>query len=325
MKRAVGSEHAGASDLDECHGAGDYRTSPFRSRIMNDFFSALRIHIVAIAVAATITFGFLFRGIYPIELALLCGFDWCIVNLLNRATDVEEDRLNEIVATEMVARHARAIVWGTMIALVLSLIAGFAFLPLPLAITRVVFHAIGLGYSFRIVPTTKGMKRFKDLYVLKNSMSAVLFILGCGLYPLLGRTETLTMIPLGIACVLLYFFTFEHSFEVIYDLRDVVGDSKVGVPTYPVVHGVDASAKIVTWLCIVPIAVLTIGRISSLISTRELLMIVAPVAQLIFLRKRGAANVTRADCIGITYAGALTLMFYLAGTAAWAKAGLPHF
>ena len=292
---------------------------------MNDIFSALRIHIVAIAVAATVTFGFLFRGIYPIELALLCGFDWCIVNLLNRATDVEEDRLNEIVATEMVARHARAIVWGTMLALVASLVVGFALLPLPLALTRVVFHAIGLGYSFRIVPTASGRKRFKDLYVLKNSMSAVLFILGCGLYPLFGRTEPLTMRPLGIACVLIYFFVFEHSFEVIYDLRDVVGDRQVGVPTYPVVHGVDTSATIVMWLCIVPIGVLTLGRIFSIISTRELLMIAAPIAQLAFLWKRGAVNVTRADCIAITYAGASTLTFYLVGTAAWAKANLPRF
>ncbi len=292
---------------------------------MNDIFSALRIHIVAIAIAATVTFGFLFRGIYPVGLALLCGFDWCVVNLLNRATDVEEDRLNEIVATEWVARHARAIVAVTLISLVSSLIAGFLFLPRALAVVRVIFHVIGLGYSFRIVPTPSGMKRFKDLYVMKNSMSAVLFILGCGLYPLLGRTEPLTMSPTGIACVLVYFFVFEHSFEVIYDLRDVVGDRQVGVPTYPVVHGVEVSARIVTWLCVIPILVLMISRILGSISTRELLMIAAPVAQLIFLKKRGAANVTRADCIGITYAGAFALLFYLAGTAAWAKAGLPNF
>lgn len=325
MKRAVSKQHARASDLDECHGTSDYRTRRFLLDTMNDIFSALRIHIVAIAVAATITFGFLFRGIYPVELALLCGFDWCIVNLLNRATDVEEDRLNEIVATEWVARNARGIVIGTLIALVFSLILGFVFLPRELAVVRVVFHVIGLGYSFRIVPAFNGMKRFKDLYVLKNSMSAVLFILGCGLYPLLGRSEPLTMTPIGIACVLLYFFIFEHSFEVIYDLRDVVGDKQVGVPTYPVVHGVEISVRIVTWLCVIPILILVISRIFGSISTRELLMIAAPIAQLIFLKKRGAANVTRADCIGITYAGALTLIFYLAGTFAWAKAGLPNF
>ena len=66
---------------------------------MKDVASALRLHIVAIAVAATLVFGYLFRGVYPVGLALLCGFDWSIVNLLNRATDVDEDRLNGITAT----------------------------------------------------------------------------------------------------------------------------------------------------------------------------------------------------------------------------------
>lgn len=290
---------------------------------MKDLFAALRFHIVAIAACATVLFGDLFRDAWPFGLALLCGFDWCLVNLLNRATDVEEDRLNAIAATELVARHARLIVAACLALLVGSLVAGFAWLPWPMAVDRVVFHAIGLGYSYRIVPTPKGFKRFKDLYVFKNTMSAVLFVLSVVAYPLLGMDEPLRLSPLAIGALALYFFLFEHTFEVIYDLRDLEGDRAVGVPTYPVKHGSVVSARIVYVLCALSMAVLLAARLSGLILMRELMLVAAPAAQWAFLRWRTPEKVTRADCIGITYAGAGTLAFYLASTFFWIRAGLP--
>jgi 4-hydroxybenzoate polyprenyltransferase len=290
---------------------------------MNDVFAALRIHIVSIAVCATVVFGYLFRDVYPWGLALLCGFDWCIVNLLNRATDVDEDRLNHIAATEIVARHARVIVWACLVALVASLVAGFVWLPRALAIDRVVFHALGVGYSFRYVPTLRGRKRFKDLYILKNTMSATMFVLSVIAYPLLGRSEPLVVSVAGIVALGVFFFLFEHTFEIIYDLRDLEGDRAVGVPTYPVVHGIGISARIVYVLCALSIAALVIARAGHAVTTREVLMAAAPTAQWIFLWRRRPERVTRADCIGITYAGAALLVFFLAGTAMWARAGLP--
>jgi 4-hydroxybenzoate polyprenyltransferase len=290
---------------------------------MRDLASALRLHIVAIAVCATVTFGYLFKGAYPVGLALLCGFDWCIVNLLNRATDVDEDRLNGIAATEFVARHARPLVALSLAALAGSLAWGFAALPASLAAVRVVFHALGLGYSYRIVPTPGGLRRFKDLYLLKNSVSAFMFVLSVGLYPLLGVAGPRTMPVAGVVAVIAYFFLFEHTFEVLYDLRDREGDRAVGVPTYPVVHGSRVSAAIIYALCAVSALVLVAARASGAVLTRELLMVAAPVGQAIFLRVRGPDGVSRADCVGATYAGAGLLLVYLAGTALWQRAGLP--
>jgi len=290
---------------------------------MKDLFAAVRFHIVAIAACATVLFGDLFRDVWPVGLALLCGFDWCLVNLLNRATAVEEDRLNAIAATELVARHSRLIVGACLALLVGSLAAGALLLPWPLAVDRVVFHAIGLGYSYRIVPTPKGLRRFKDLYVLKNTMSAVLFILSVVGYPLLGVDAPLRLSPWAVAALALYFFLFEHTFEIIYDLRDLDGDRAVGVPTYPVRHGPAVSAWIVYALCALSMAVLLVARASGLILMRELLLVAAPAAQWAFLRWRTPEKVTRADCIGVTYAGAGTLVFYLACTFLWIRAGLP--
>ncbi len=290
---------------------------------MNDLASALRLHIVAIAVCATVTFGYLFMGAYPVGLALLCGLDWCIVNLLNRATDVDEDRLNGIAATEFVASHAKALVAGCLFALVASLACGFMELPRSLAWVRVVFHLMGLGYSFRIVPTPKGWRRFKDLYLLKNSMSAVMFVLSVGLYPLLGMHGPRVMSLAGVAAVVGFFFLFEHTFEVLYDLRDIDGDRAVGVPTYPVVHGSRVSAAIVFALCAASVAVLVGARVAGAVTTRELLMVAAPLAQAAFLWRRGPDGITRADCIGVTYGGAGLLLFFMAGTSLWQRAGLP--
>jgi 4-hydroxybenzoate polyprenyltransferase len=290
---------------------------------MRELASALRVHIVAIAACATLTFGYVFKGEYPVGLALLCGFDWCIVNLLNRATDVEEDRLNGIAATEFVARHARAVVTVSLAALGLSLVVGFVALPWALAAVRVGFHLLGLGYSYRIVPTPRGLRRFKDLYVFKNSMSAVMFVLSVGLYPILGMPAALTLSPWGVAAVLTYFFLFEHTFEVLYDLRDVAGDRAVGVPTYPVVHGPRVSASIVYALCGLSVLPLAIARGAGALSTRELLLAAAPLAQGMFLWHRSPERVSREDCIGVTYAGVGALLFYLAGTAVWQRAGLP--
>lgn len=290
---------------------------------MSELASALRLHIVAIAASATVAFGYLFKGHYPVGLALLCGFDWCIVNLLNRATDVDEDRLNGIAATEFVARHARVITQLTLAALAASLTWGLIALPLPLAVVRAVFHALGLGYSYRIVPTPRGMRRFKDLYVFKNSMSAFMFVLSVGLYPILGVAGALTLPVAGVIAVIAFFFLFEHTFEVLYDLRDVDGDRAVNVPTYPVVHGARVSAAIIYALCAVSAVVLIGARLAGAVLTRELLMVAAPIAQAVFLWKRTPERISRADCIGATYAGAGALLFYLAGTALWERAGLP--
>jgi 4-hydroxybenzoate polyprenyltransferase len=290
---------------------------------MRDLASALRIHIVTIAFCATLTFGYVFKGAYPLGLALLCGFDWCIVNLLNRATDVDEDRLNGIAATEFVARHARVLVLASLGALIASIAWGFVVLSSTHAWVRVVFHALGLGYSYRVVPTPRGLRRFKDLYVLKNSMSAVMFVLSVGFYPLLGVPGPLTLSPAGVVSVLVFFFLFEHTFEVLYDLRDVVGDRALSVPTYPVVHGAHVSAQIIYGLCLASVVVLVSARAARMVLTREMLMVAAPVTQALFLRKRGPDGITRSDCIGATFAGAALLLVYLAGTALWQRAGLP--
>jgi hypothetical protein len=84
------------------------------------------------------------------------------------------------------------------------------------------------------------------------------------------------------------------------------------------------AGRIVVALCVVPIVILVAGKVTRVITFRELLMVAAPIAMLAFVRARGPSKVSRADCIGVTYAGAALLVLYLVGTTLWARAGLPR-
>src|SRR6185436_14500531 len=85
----------------------------------HDLLAVARYHIVLIAVLATLVFGWLLTGAYPVELALVVGLDWFLINLLNRITDIEEDLQNGIRGTQLVARRRRL-----FLALWVALLAG---------------------------------------------------------------------------------------------------------------------------------------------------------------------------------------------------------
>jgi hypothetical protein len=89
------------------------------------------------------------------------------------------------------------------------------------------------------------------------------------------------------------------------------------------VHGPATSAAIVYALCAASVAVLVVARLAHAVSSRELLMATAPLAQAAFLSRRGPDGITRADCIAVTYGGAGLLLFFLLGTSLWQRAGLP--
>ncbi len=286
--------------------------------------SILRLHIIGVAVTACIVFSWLLTGRHAVDIALLGGVDWMLINLLNRITDLKEDLANAIRGTERVAAHKRVFVW-TWIALFAASFA-FSLVVYPeLTWLRALVQLIGLGYSISIVPTWRGLKRFKDLYFLKNFMSSVLFVLTCFAYPL-AVAGWETVLPGGFAAVtvlVMFFVPFELTYEILYDMRDLDGDALAGVPTYPVAHGLHRSRQIIDALLIAATTILTAGLLTGVIGLREGLMLAAPGVQFAFYRPRYERSMTRADCIWLTHLGSGLLLFYAAGNAAWRAAGLP--
>ena len=292
-------------------------------RDLGDVASILRLHIIAIAVTAALVFGKVLTGELWLGVALLGGLDWLLINLLNRVSDVEEDSANKIRGTErLVGRHG--LVLGVWVALlVASTVIGFLVAP-ELTWLRGLVQLVGVGYSYRIVPTAGGLKRFKDLYFFKNFMSAMLFVATCLVYPVTVAGDFAAGYGwASFAALAAFFVPFEITYEILYDLRDLEGDRLARVPTYPVVHGEVVSAKIIDALLATSLVVLVVSVLAGVLGLREGLMAVAPFIQYGFYKARMKRGLTTRDCILLTWLGAALLAVWLAGTWAWEAAGLP--
>lgn len=293
------------------------------SRELGDIASILRLHIIAIAVCAALVFGKVLTGELWVAVALLGGLDWLLINLLNRVSDVAEDSANKIRGTErLVGRHRLVLaIWMGLIAG--SMVLGHLLAP-QLTLWRAGVQLVGVGYSYRIVPTPAGWRRFKDLYFFKNFMSALLFVATCLIYPVLtagGFAPGYGWVSL--AALALFFVPFEITYEILYDLRDLEGDRLAQVPTYPVVHGEAISAHIIDALLALSLAVLVASVLAGLLGLRELLMALAPVIQYAFYKPRMRRGLTTRDCIRLTWLGAGLLALWLFGTWLWELGGLP--
>jgi 4-hydroxybenzoate polyprenyltransferase len=298
--------------------------------LLRDLASILRLHIIAIAIGAALVFGEVLTGELHVAAALLGGLDWLLINLLNRVSDVEEDRANQIRGTERLVGRHRAVLAIWIALLAGSMIVGHLVSP-ALTPWRAGVQLVGVGYSYRIVPAVLGRGfargrwvRFKDLYFFKNFMSAALFVCTCLVYPLTVTGGFADGYGWGsFAALVAFFVPFEITYEILYDLRDLEGDRLAGVPTYPVVHGEAVSLAIIDALLVASFVALVAAVATGLLGVREALMGLAPVVQVLFYKPRVRRGLTTRDCIQLTWLGAGLLMLWLVGTRVWAAAGLP--
>lgn len=286
------------------------------------FASISRLHIVAIAALGTFTFGWVFTQQHLWLLAGVSALDWFLVNLLNRAVDIPEDRANGISGAEFAAKHRRVLLVGSFTVLFSSLLAVHGVQPriLPL---RLAYHALGLAYNWPLLP---GGRRIKQCYFWKNTASATGFLLTVFLYPLasvgwgFAPQQLAPGITLGtIATTAVFFALFELSYEVIYDLRDVAGDKLADVASFPVVHGTAGAIRIIDSLLATSMGCLVVGYTLKVVPWRIFIMIAAPAAQLFLYKRAVRRGLTSRDCIGLTWLGVMFLISYHL----WIAAGLP--
>ena len=282
---------------------------------MRTLASIARIHIVAIGAMGTLTFAFALCGVRAWPLAAVSACDWFVVNLLNRVVDLREDAANGIAGTDVVARHKRAVLAVGFGALALSFVATAALAPALLPY-RAAFHALGFAYNWPLLP---GRRRIKQLAFWKNTASAVGFLLTVFAYPLATLPVSADVDAVTIAFCTSWFFLFELSYEVLYDLRDVDGDKLADVRTWPVLFGVRAGWRVAMGLMLASFAVVVVGYVCGALPWRVAVMGAAPLIQLAFAARVQRRAITTADCIGITWLGTALL----AGYHAWDALGLP--
>jgi 4-hydroxybenzoate polyprenyltransferase len=286
------------------------------------FASVSRLHIALIAGLGAFTFGWLFTGTYPFLIAAVCALDWYIVNLINRAVDIKEDSASGIAHTEYIRRNRKRILNTTVVILFVSLVAVYFFKP---AITplRIAAHILGAYYNWPLLP---GKRRLKQVYVLKNIASGIGFLLTVFGYPLVDAYwgEGIHGLPPGISWITVgfsvaFFFLFIQSYELIYDLRDIPGDTVAGIRTYAVVHGKRTSIYIVNGLIVSSIVVLVSGYVISVVPWRIFIMVAAPCIQLILFKRASVRGISAGDCTRMTWIGVGLLFIYHV----WVAAELP--
>jgi 4-hydroxybenzoate polyprenyltransferase len=280
-------------------------------RLVGVLASIARIHIVAIGAMGTLTFALALCGVRAWPLALVSGCDWFIVNLLNRVVDLQEDAANGISGTDFVARHKRAVLVAGFATLALSLVVMPALIPY-----RVAFHALGFAYNWPLLP---GRRRIKQLAFWKNAASATGFMLTVFAYPLATLPARSDVNFATIASAAAFFFLFELSYEVLYDLRDVDGDRLARVNTWPVLFGVAAGWNIAMALMLGSLAIALITFALGFLPWSIAVMGAAPLIMLAFSARVRRRQITTADCIGITWLGVALLVGYHV----WSALGLP--
>ncbi len=292
-----------------------------RTKIVKQVVLILRVHIILIGIWGALMFGWLLTGKYLVAAALLGGVDWLLVNLLNRVSDLEEDRLNRIPGTAAL----RGAMWP--VALYTLLFAASMALTVwrypELIGWRLFMQATGFVYNFRLIPTPRGRVRLKEIYFLKNFMSALGFVTTCFFYPLAVTGYAPQLGWAAVAVMILYFIPYELTYEILYDLRDVEGDRAVGVPTYPVAHGTQATHRIIYGLLAGSFVWLTVAFLAGWVGAREFLLAGGPSVQYLIMRPMLRRGPTIADCVLITNLGWVLLAFFLLGNWAWLQLGLP--
>jgi hypothetical protein len=91
------------------------------------------------------------------------------------------------------------------------------------------------------------------------------------------------------------------------------------VPTFPVVHGVPVSHRLIEGLIALSALALVVGGVTRVLGLKELALIGGPIQQAWYFRTRIRHEATAPRCIFLTYLGAAQIASYHL----WILAGLP--
>jgi 4-hydroxybenzoate polyprenyltransferase len=208
-----------------------------------------RMHIIVSAPAVMWCWSeFLkmrFRGIdyLIITLAVACICQW------NRLTDVEEDALNcpEDLKDAQDKRNTIKIFCyaGGTIIIIISLLTEPAW-----SIAGLVAFGAAVGYYYNtpLLPSQPHL-RLKNMFIIKNLSSGAGWSAGLLVFPMLRAHAQ----PDGrFFTAFVYMFAMVMTYEIMWDIRDAAGDSLAGIPTFPVVLGINSAriyAALLQFLC----------------------------------------------------------------------------
>jgi 4-hydroxybenzoate polyprenyltransferase len=190
-------------------------------------FLTLNAILVGFTTTSILYVSCLLLNIFSPPLLLSCFFLTVSTYNLNRLTDLDEDSINAPDRADYTKKHRTRVlltVLGTGGAALLF--ASFC----DLSAFFVILLALGIGclYSVRILGF-----RLKDILVVKNATIAGTSVICAALLPLAIHFSSF------FAIALIAYFVFVKVFinTVLFDVRDIEGDSLAGAVTIPVSLG----------------------------------------------------------------------------------------
>jgi 4-hydroxybenzoate polyprenyltransferase len=209
-----------------------------------------RLHIIVSAPAVMWCWSeFLkmrFRGIdyLIITLAVACICQW------NRLTDVTEDALNcpgDLKDAQAKKNAIKILCYaGGIISVVLAL---FTEPTWTLAGLVVFGAAVGYFYNSPLLPSQSHL-RLKNIFIIKNLSSGAGWSAGLLVFPMLRAN---TQPDGSFFTAFVYMFAMVMTYEIMWDIRDVTGDTRANIRTLPVVLGINSArvyASLLQFFCL---------------------------------------------------------------------------
>ncbi len=216
-------------------GVEDVIDSTFR--LVRGLFNFLISTSIFLALSGVfkLCFSFLLYGVQP-RWNLLAATFFIVFSVygINKLTDIKEDEINNPERVSYVKRFEKALKYAVIVSLFLAVL--LSAMTSPFAVLVILFPIVaGALYSIRLLP---GYPRLKDITGVKNLIIAATWANGTAFLPYL--------IANGISfqkVFLVYYFFFMKSMinTILFDVRDIEGDSVNGIQTIPVRLGLKKS------------------------------------------------------------------------------------
>ena len=171
---------------------------------------------------------------------LLCAMFLVVYSVysLNRLTDQEEDAVNAPERSVFVKGNERFLLAVAIASYILALALGW--IENPFAALILIFPLItGIAYSKNIFSVV-GIPRLKDIFLVKSLAVASSWAVCAAFLPVLYLSGD--FIKLGF--IFPFFFIKMFINTVLFDVRDVKGDTLNGVKTIPVVIGIKRTRQV---------------------------------------------------------------------------------
>ncbi|WP_209682959.1 UbiA family prenyltransferase [Methanohalophilus levihalophilus] len=179
-------------------------------------------------------------------LAIMFLVTYAVYNI-DRKADEEEDSINHSERFMFTSKYSKFLFVSSVMAYLLAfVIAGFYGWE-AVVVTSIPLVS-GLLYSFAWLPKGFRYRRLKEIPSVKNLVIAFAWAFTPGLLPALIYD---VQYSIGVLIALCYFFLLVFINTVVFDMRDIEGDSLSGIDTIPVLMGAEKTRMMLIALTII--------------------------------------------------------------------------